>query len=982
MTDTRRPISKPSGGKDRKEGGTRADTDKPVRRSSLPGGASERSSAAKPAGDSRPSGTSSASEKSTDRRVQFSRDAGKGRSDDTRRPEKTGKDKKKETPVRFTRASEKSPAEPRKKASDDSGTSSATAAGARPDKAQADKAQAVTARTSQKVPDESAQRSPGAPHRSESNTDKTRPAQNSPTPPTGKSAASRSNEPDRSGSAPQGQEQSSTVKTPLGRIGNKSGLNEVLQAAAKAIKEDGDSPQNEAKQPPRGPDTVPPGDVDYEPPLLRALSITSGLLGNQVSVDSLRAVLPQERGPLNPASCVRAAVIAGMNARVASRPEIEKISTMVMPCILLLRNSNACVLLGVTPAKGEETAKAEVILPESPDAPEIVELEKLKEEYTGQTIFLKAKGRLDKRVGHLKLLETKRWFWGTILHFMPIYWHVILASLMVNLLAIASPLFVMNVYDRVVPNSAFDTLWVLAAGVAIAYFFDFLLKNLRGYFVDVAGKNADTIIASKLMQQLMTLRMDNMPSSTGSLANNLREFESLREFFSSSTMLGLVDLPFLFLFIAIIHFIGGPLAIVPAIAVPVVILIGVFLQYPFQRYIESGFKENTQKNALLVEAISGLETIKTNLAEGQIMQRWEKVIGLNARSSSKSKALANFSLSLSMVAAQLVSVGIIIGGVYLISEGELTMGGLIACNILVGRAMAPLSTVAAMLTRLQQSRMALKTLDLLMKIPNEREMKKDFVTPASIEPSITFETISFSYPEQERLALENVSFHIAPGERVGLIGAIGSGKSTIGRLTLGLYQPQEGAVKLGNIDIRQMDIADLRKKVGYVSQDNYLFYGSVKDNISFGAPFVDDATIYRAAELAGVTEFVQRHPAGFGMQVGERGMALSGGQRQSVAVARALLLDPEILILDEPTSFMDTASEARFLKRLKEVSMGKTMILITHRMSLLRTVDRLIVMDNGRVVADGPRDLVLSQLQNRQITGGPQKGFAPQPSRG
>lgn len=704
-----------------------------------------------------------------------------------------------------------------------------------------------------------------------------------------------------------------------------------------------------------------PADVDYESPLLRCLVVLFSLHGRTISLEKLKGGLPEHGGPSHTSACLRAAMQAGMNVRAVHRQKLENISTLTLPCILLLKTKGACVLTGLT----DKTA--EIIFPETGGTPIEILRYKLEEEYAGYAIFGKVEGRLDKRASEIKLLKAKRWFWGTIWHYLPIYKHVGVASLVINLLAIVSPLFFMNVYDRVVPNNALDTLWVLAIGIAIAYVFDFILRNLRSYFCDVAGKNADIILASRLMQHLMSIRLDNKPDSTGTLANNLREFESLREFFSSTTLLAIIDLPFLFVFIALVGFIGGPMLFVPALAVPLVIIIGWLLQYPLQRAIESGYKEGAQKNALLIEILNGIETVKTSQAEGRMQRMWERVVGMSARSNSHTKTLANFSITMSMLAAQLVSMIIIVWGVHRIGAGDLTMGGLIACNILAGRAMAPLSQVAAMLSRLQQSRMALKSLDLLMTLPTERADDSASLCYVGLAPSLAAEELSFRYPGNERLALENINFLFRPGEKIGIIGKMGSGKSTLGKLIVGLYQPTEGAIKLGGVDIRQMDVAELRSRAGYVSQDNYLFYGNVRENIAISNPNADDNAILRAATIAGVTDFVQAHPAGFGMPVGERGMSLSGGQRQSVALARALLNDPEILILDEPSSNMDNSAEFQFKRRLATIIKDKTLVLITHRMSMIDLVDRLVVMDSGRIIADGPKAAVLNALKNEQL---------------
>jgi ATP-binding cassette subfamily C protein LapB len=720
----------------------------------------------------------------------------------------------------------------------------------------------------------------------------------------------------------------------------------------------------DAADAPRAASSVPePSDVDYDPPLIQCLAGLFKLFGKPVSTRLLIAGLPKTSGPLHPSAALRAARAAGMQAKTVYRPGLSSISNLTLPCILLLRGDKACIL------KSLEKKTAEALFPENSMEPRSVARDTLEEEYLGYAVFAKPEPKLDKRAGNIKLLDDKRWFWGTLFHFLPIYKHVFGASILVNLLAVCGPLFFMNVYDRVVPNHAVDTLWMLALGIVLAYLFDFLLRNLRSYFVDVAGRNADIVLASRLMQHLLAMRLDVKPDSTGSLANNLREFESLRDFFGSTTLMALVDLPFLIFFLVLVVIIGGPVAVIPLTAVPVVICAGIFLQFPLQQVTEKGFKENMQKNALLVEIINGLETIKTTMAEGRIQHAWERVVGMSASSNSRTKRMSNLSVTLTIIITQLVSVLVIIWGVYRIQDGLLSMGGLIACNMLAGRAMAPLSQVASMLTRLQQSRMALKSLDLLMNLETEQPEAGQYVDFGYLEHSLTMADISFKYPGTERFALEKVNIHIRPGEKVGIIGRMGSGKSTLGRLCVGLYKPTEGAVKLGGVDIRQLDMVDLRSRIGYVGQDNYLFYGTVGENISFGVVNADDRMVLRAANIAGVTDFVRAHPAGFGMPVGERGMSLSGGQRQSVAIARALLQDPDILILDEPSSNMDNASELAMKQRLAAGLGDKTLILITHRLSMLDLTERLVVMDGGRIVADGPKNAVLNALRNEQLRG-------------
>ena len=660
---------------------------------------------------------------------------------------------------------------------------------------------------------------------------------------------------------------------------------------------------------------------------------------------------------VTPGECLRAAAKAGLHGRILHRPALTDISSLTLPCILLLQNSRSCVLTALT---GQE---ATVIFPESGEDPQQVSQEALAAEYTGYAVFGAVDSPADKRIDSLRRPQGKRWFWDAIGHYGPIYRHAAFASVVINLIGLGSPLFVMNVYDRVVPNNAVDTLWVLAIGIILAYLFDFLLRSLRSHFVDVAGRNADVVISSMLVDKVLTMRMDAKPESTGALVNNLREFESLREFFSSSTLLTCIDLPFLFLYLLLLGFIGGPLLILPLTAMPVMLVAGVMLQSMAKRAAEQGYAQSMHKNALLTEMVNGLETLKCCMGENRMQRIWETVVEHSAQANNETKKYGALAVGFSTFITQFVTVAMVVWGVYLISAGDLTMGGLIGCNILAGRAMAPLMQMAGLLTRFQNSRISLDALNMLMQLPSEDRQGQSSVEFGPLAPAFTLEGVSFAYPGAERLAVENVSLHIAPGERVGIIGRMGSGKSTLVRLLIGLYQPRDGAVKFGGVDIRQIAGVDLRARVGFAPQDAVLFYGSVRDNIVLGDPCVNDQRMLRAAQLAGVTDFIRTNPEGYGTQVGEQGKALSGGQRQAVGLARALVRDPEVLMLDEPTSNMDTASEQMVQQRLLSAMDGKTLLLVTHRLSMLRLVDRLIVMEAGRVVADGPKDVVLEKLR-------------------
>jgi len=700
--------------------------------------------------------------------------------------------------------------------------------------------------------------------------------------------------------------------------------------------------------------------TSQDDPLLLALLSVCKLLNTPHSADSLTAGLPLVDNKLNPSLFVRAAQRAGFSTGLVRRP-LAEISNLVLPAVLLLKDEKTCVLI----SKQNDTCT--IILPETDSGEKTVHLDVLDEIYTGSAFFIQLEHTFDDRTANSVIPKAKHWFWDVIYKSWPIYSEALAASLLINLFALASPLFIMNVYDRVVPNHALETLWVLAIGVAIVFTFDFIMKGLRGYFIDVAGKRSDIILSATIFEKVMGIKMENRPKSVGAFANNLSEFESFRDFLTSATLTTLIDLPFLFIFITVIYMIGGSLAFVPLAILPLAILGGIAVQKPLKNTINELFKYSAQKGATLIESLNNLDSIKSAGAEGQMQSKWEQNIGQISRLGLKSRFYSSIAVNLTAFLTQMASVSVVIFGVYKISEGELTTGGLIACTILTGRALAPIGQVASLLTRYHQARTSLDTLTNMMSLPVEREPGKKYLHRPTFKGDIEFKNISFSYPEQPIKALDNISFKIKAGERIAFIGRIGSGKSTIEKLMLGMYEPQEGSILIDGTDIRQVDPSDLRRQIGYVPQDISLMFGSVKDNITLGSRYADDASILHAAEVAGVTQFVNRHPDGFDMPVGEHGFSLSGGQRQSVAVARSLLLSPPIFIMDEPSNSMDNSTETRFKEKLSELLNNQTLILVTHRASLLSLVDRLIVMDSSKIMADGPKDKVLEALKKGQI---------------
>ena len=719
------------------------------------------------------------------------------------------------------------------------------------------------------------------------------------------------------------------------------------------------APSPSPETPPGRP--VTPKAALVDDPVLSSLVALAHLLERPTSPEALKAGLPLEAGRLTPELAVRAAGRAGLSARVVRR-QLGRITSFTLPCVLFLDQRDACVLVEL---KGED--RAVVILPETGRGAVEIPLAELARRYAGHALFARPELRFERRAELVEGRPSGSWFWGTLARAWPIYAEVLVAAVLINMFALASPLFIMNVYDRVVPNNAIETLWVLAIGALTVFLFDFLLRTLRGYFVDAAGRVADVRLAGRIFEQVLGIKMAARPASAGAFANNLREFESLRDFFTSATVVTLVDLPFVLFFIAIVWLIGGPVALVPGIAVPLVLGVGLVLQVPLNRVVRRTFKEAAQKHGILVESINGLETIKAVGAEGRTQRSWEQFVQATAASAMRARFLSSFGVNFSAMAQNLVTVGVVIFGVYRIGEGLMTVGALVACTIITGRAMAPLGQVAGILTRYHQARASYDALDQVMGLPVERPATTRFLHRPELQGGLEFKNVSFTYPGQKLPALQDVSFAIRPGERVGLIGRIGSGKTTIEKLVLGLYEPDEGSVLIDGTDLRQIDPADLRRNVGCVLQDVFLFHGTIRDNITLGAPFADDHAVLRAARIAGVEDFVSRHPMGFDLNVGERGESLSGGQRQAIAVARALLLDPPILVLDEPTSAMDNGAENRLKQRLAQSTENKTVLLVTHRASLLSLIERLIVMDGGQIVADGPREQVLKALAAGQI---------------
>lgn len=696
-------------------------------------------------------------------------------------------------------------------------------------------------------------------------------------------------------------------------------------------------------------------------PLVDCLVLLTRHYGHPWTAEALTAGLPRVDHLLPPSQLGRAASRAGLAVKLARR-SLNSLREHHMPALLLMHDRHACLLL-------EHRIDGTCLIrePESPEAVLEVPLAQLAASYTGTVAIVKPRFRFDARTPEIGKLRSRHWFWGALLSNWRLYRDALLAALIVNVFATVIPLYSMNVYDRVVPNHAMETLWVLSIGALLMLIFDLTLRTLRAYIVDTASKRIDVSLSALIMERVLGVQLASRPVSVGSFAANLKAFEGVRDFVASATVTALIDLPFVLIFVLVLLWISPLMAVPALVAMALIIGTAWITQAKMHELTETSYRASAQRNATLIESLVGLETIKTLGAEGEFQRRWERATQFIAQVSNRTRLLSSGTVNFSQTVQQMLNIVTVMTGVYLLTEGKITMGAIIASSMLAGRAVAPLSQVAGLMMQFQGARTGLKSLESQMELPVERPDGAPFVHRPQFQGDIEFKDVAFAYPGREQNVLRKVSFKIRAGEKVGVIGRIGSGKTTLEKLILGLYQPTEGAVLIDGVDARQIDPAELRRAIGFVPQDVTLFYGSLKENIAMGAPFADDASILAAAELAGVAEFANAHPQGFDMLIGERGESLSGGQRQTVAIARAMISDPPILLLDEPSASMDHQSEEQLKQRLRNFAARKTVLLITHRTSLLDLVDRLIVIDNGTIVADGPKAQVVEALQHGRI---------------
>ena len=709
---------------------------------------------------------------------------------------------------------------------------------------------------------------------------------------------------------------------------------------------------------------------NHSDPLLEAGVFLAKFYHKPCSKEVLKKGLPlPNSGRLTPKLFIKSMECIEFNASINKR-SLKKISKLVMPCVLILKNNKACILQSMY---GEH---ADVILFDNENSKrKRVFLKELERQYAGYVIFVKPEYQLDTRGEQFHEKKERSWFWQAVWRYRYYYFQVFIAAFLINLFALASPLYVMNVYDRVVPNNAIETLWVLVIGVSLVYLFDCVIKLARGHLIDSIGKKVDALLANQIFSNVINLKMSHRPVSSGAFSNNLREFESLRDFFTSATLATLIDIPFISLFLIMIGNIGGLIVIIPLIAVPLVIISAKLISIPLAHHIENSMRSGSQKHALAVEALATLEATRCLSGESQLQWQWEQAVTSNGHSNYLAKLLSSVASHLTGWIIQMVVVFVVAFGVYRIEMGLMTMGGLIACTMLSNRVLAPLTQITHLLTRFQQAKSGLTSLNAIMRLPTEQADKKQFFHRAKVTGDLVFKEVSLTYPNEEMPVLKKINLTFKAGEKVGLLGRVGAGKTSLLKALMKLYDINSGTILIGGTDIRQLDPADLRKHVAYAPQENTLFFGTLKSNIIYGKPWIDDEAVLKAAQLSGVERFASLHPAGYEMPVAERGENLSGGQKKAVVMARLFLSDASILLLDEPSTAMDNASEKELIQSIQSFAVDKTLLLTTHKPALLALVDRLIIFEQGQIVADGPKDQVLQALAQQ-----PHSGPEPDPA--
>ena len=702
-------------------------------------------------------------------------------------------------------------------------------------------------------------------------------------------------------------------------------------------------------------------------PLLNAFVIFAKIYHKSIDIETITYGLPIKKGQLSSEVFKannrglddifsKVAERAGFSSKLIDGVKLKSIPKVILPAIVLLKEDRVCI---ITESKGEYS---KIIMPEiSGEESYWIENSKLEKEFLGSFFLLKPLIEISE-----KKREKKHWFWSSLSYSKGLYFDVLLASFLLNLFMLATPLFTMNVYDRVIPNSAFDTLWVFVIAIAVVYIFDALMKTLRNYTLEVVAKKSDVIISSKIFEHVLNIKLSHGFSSVGAFASNLREFDTIRSFFTASSMATMIDLPFLIIFLWVIFIIGGNIVFIPIVASVLILLYSFIIKRPLQRHINSLSKSSAYKNSILIESLSNLESIKSFSLQSQIQWKWEESIGIIAKDEISSRLLSGSILTFSNFIIQISNVTVLVLGVYAISEQNLTMGGLIALVMLTSRTLAPLNQFASLISNYEQAKRSYKQLDNIMKLPTDSELHQEDVERKDIIGKIEFKNIKFKYPNSKTYILDDVSFKIEAGEKVGIIGRNGSGKTTILKLIMGLYEAESGSIFIDDVDIRQFNPYSLRKTITYLPQDIALFKGTLQENIRNSVGNLSDKNLLLASKMSGVEQFVAKNAMGYNLPIAERGEGVSLGEKQAIGLARLFAKNQaRIVLMDEPTNAMDSNNETLVTQSIKLFTNSRTMLMVSHKNALLKVAKRLILLEDGKVLLDNSYENVIKTLSTK-----------------
>ena len=640
---------------------------------------------------------------------------------------------------------------------------------------------------------------------------------------------------------------------------------------------------------------------------------------------------------------------------------LKDVKTFLLPAVIRFQDSYAVLT-------HYDDKQCRIILPLLGSQPIGIKTEEVLLHYQGEMLLMRPKAHMDHRTEDLVKLTGKHWFWHTIWRFKRYIIEAAALSVVINVLVLAMSIFTMTVYNRVLPNQTYVTLWTMAIGVGLALLFELAARLARAWVTDRAGKKIDLILGAQIFRHVLQGKMKNRAQSSGAFGNVMQSFESVRELTTSAALTTVADLPFVLLFLLVIHMVAGPLVWCVVLILLAIVSMVLLMQIPLKRHAEESIKIGSNRYGLVIETLDNLETIKALRAENLISGKHDIASVKLSTVSMKSRFLSTMGSSMIQTMQQFGTVFLLLWGSYLVGDGEISMGGIIATMTLMGRAIMPIATLAALGLRIQQAKTSLGILNKLMETPTEREEEKVYVQlPQGSSSEIVCEALSFSYRKELPSVVDRMDLTLRHGERVAILGKMGSGKSSLLRLLVGLYEPTGGGIKISGVDINQIEKGELRSRIALVNQEPRLMFGTLRDNLLMGAPWVSDEDMMRVAQMTGVSDIVSRHPMGFGMPVGERGETLSGGQKQAIALARALLTEPDVLLLDEPTSGMDMGSERMVLQALVPAMEGRTVVIVTHRPAVLKYVDRIIVMDDGMKVADGPKEEIVTLLNEGKI---------------